>query len=59
MFERLLPLAGLGAAKSGVDRRVIGIVTVASTLVRVALGLAVAIFGLKGASIACSVVVMG
>ena len=42
-FERLLPLAGLGAAESGVDRRVIGIITVVSTLVSVASRLAIAI----------------
>ena len=52
----LLPLAGLGATESGVDRRVVGIVTVASTLVPVASGLAVAVFGLRGASFACSVI---
>ena len=55
----LLPLAGLGAAESGVDRRVISIVTVASPLVPIASGLAVAISGFRGARFACSVIVMG
>ena len=58
-FIWLLPLAGLGATESGVDRRVIGIVTVASALVPVASGLAVAIFCFRGASIACSVIDTG
>ena len=44
-FIWLLPLAGLGATESGVDRRVVGIVTVASTLMSVASGLAIAISG--------------
>ena len=54
-FIWLVPLTGLGATESGVDRRVVGIVTVASTLVPVALGLAIAVFGLRGASLACSI----
>ena len=47
-----LPLAGLGATESGIDCRVIGIVTVALTLVPVASGLAIAVFGLRGPSFA-------
>ena len=58
-FIWLLTLAGLGATESGIDRRVVGIVTVASTLVPVASGLAVAISGFRGARFACSVVAMG
>ena len=58
-FIWLLPLTGLGATESGVDCRVVGIVTVASTLVPVASGLAVAVFGLRGASFACSVIATG
>ena len=58
-FIWLLPLAGLGATESGVDCRVVGIVTVASTLVRVASGLAVAISGFKGARFACTIIAMG
>ena len=44
-FIWLIPLSGLGATESGVDRRVIGIVTVALTLVSVVPGLAIAISG--------------
>ena len=51
-FKWLLPLAGFGATESGVDRRVIGIITVVSTLVPVALGLAIAISGFRGARFA-------
>ena len=58
-FIWLLPLTRLGATESGVDRRVLRIFTIASTLVSVASGLAVAIFGLRGASFACSVIATG
>ena len=58
-FVWFLPLARLGSTKSGVDRRVVSIVTVASTLVPIASGLAVAVFGLRGASLACSVFATG
>ena len=51
-FIWLLPLTGLGATESGVDCRVIGIVTIASTFVPVASELAVAAFGLGGACLA-------
>ena len=51
-FIWLLSLTGLGATESGVDRHVIGIVTVASTLVSVASGLAIAISGFEGARFA-------
>ena len=51
-FERLLSSVGLGAAESGVDRRVVDIVTVVSTLVSVASGLAVAILGFRSARFA-------
>ena len=40
-----LPLTELGVTKSGVDRRVIGIITVTSTFMSVAPGLAVAVSG--------------
>ena len=46
-FIWLLPLTELGATEAGVDRRVIGIVTIASTLVPVASRLAIAVFGLR------------
>ena len=58
-FERLLPLAGLGAAESGVDRRVVGIITVVSMLVSVASGLVVAISGFRSARFACIVIATG
>ena len=58
-FKWLLPLAGLGATESGVDRRVIGIITVVSTLVPVASGLVVAISGFRGARFACIIIAMG
>ena len=55
----LLPLTGLGATESGVDRRVFGIVTVVPTLVPVASGHAVAISGFRGARFTCTVVAAG
>ena len=55
-FIWLLPLSGLGATESGVDRRFIGIVTIVSTLVPVASGLAVAISGFRSARFACVVI---
>ena len=58
-FIWLLPLTGLGATKSGVDRRVIGIVTIVLTLVPVASGLAIAVSGFRGARFACIVIVAG
>ena len=51
-FIWLLPLTGHGATESGVDRRVLGIITVASTLVSVTSGLAVAISGFRSARFA-------
>ena len=48
-FVWLLPLTGLGATESGIDRRVIRIVTIVLTLMPVASGLAVAIPGLRSA----------
>ena len=48
-FVWLLPLIRLRATESGVDRRVCGVVTVASTLVSVASWLAVAISGVWSA----------
>ena len=52
-FIWLLPLTGLGATESGVDCRVIGVVTIASAFVSVASELAVAIFDLGGARFTC------
>ena len=47
-FVGILPLAGLGAAESGVDCSVVGIITIASVLVSVTSELSVADFGLRG-----------
>ena len=58
-FIWLLPLAGLGAAESGIDRRVIGIITIVSTLVSVALGLVIAASGFRSARFACVVIATG
>ena len=58
-FIWLLPLTGIRATESGVDRRVLGVVTVVSTLVSVALGLAVAISGFRSARFACIVIATG
>ena len=49
-------LIGLGATESDVDCRDFGVVTVASTLVSVASGLAVAISSFRGARFACIVI---
>ena len=54
-FVGLLPLAGLGASKSGVDRGVIGVVAIASAFVSVTSGLAVTAFDLRGACLASCV----
>ena len=48
-FVGLLPLAGLGASESGVDRGVIGVVAIALAFVSIASELASAIPGLRGA----------
>ena len=58
-FIRLLSLTGFRAAESGIDCRVIGIVTVASMLVPIASGLAVAISGFRGVGVACIVFATG
>ena len=59
LFERLLPLTGLRATESGIDHRILGVVTVVSTLVSVASGLVVAISGFRGVGIACIVFATG
>ena len=45
---RFLPLAGLGAAESGIDCSVVGIITIALAFVSVAPELAGAVFGSEG-----------
>ena len=47
-FVGLLPLAGLGAAESGVNCRVIGVIAITSAFVFIAPELAGAVFGLRG-----------
>ena len=51
-FEWLLLLTGFRATESGVNRRVLGILVVASMLVLVASWLAIAIIGFGGARVA-------
>ena len=55
----LLPLTRLRATESGVDHRVFGIVAIISTLVSIASGLAVAVFGFGGARFACIIIATG
>ena len=49
---RSLPLAGLGAAESGINSSVIGVVAIASAFVPIAPELAGAVLGLGGACLA-------
>ena len=58
-FIWLFLLTGLGATESGVDCRVIGVVTIASAFVSAASEHAVAIFDLGGAHFACYVFATG
>ena len=45
-FVWFLPLTGLRATESGIDRRVFGVISIVATLVSVASGFAVAISGI-------------
>ena len=47
-FVGLLPLTGLGAAESGVNYSVIGVIAIASAFVSIAPELACAVLGLRG-----------
>ena len=58
-FIWLLPLTGLRATESGIDCHVLGVVTVVSTLVSIASGLAVAVSGFRSARFACIVIATG
>ena len=58
-FYMVLPLIGLRATESGVDCRVLGTITVVSTLMSIASGLAVAISGFRSARFAFIVVATG
>ena len=51
-FVGLLPLAGLGAAESGVNCGVIGVITIVSAFLPIAPELAGAVLGLGGACLA-------
>ena len=55
----LLPLTGLRATESGVDRRIFGVVTIVSTLMSIASGLVVAVSGFRSARFTCVVVATG
>ena len=59
LFERLLPLTRLGATESGIDRRILGVVTVVLMLVSVASRLVFVIFNFRGAGVACIVFATG
>ena len=58
-FELPLPLTGLGATESGVDRHVFGIFSVALTLVFIASGPAVSVLCFRSARIAGTVAATG
>ena len=55
----LLPLTGLRAVESGVDRRVFGIIIVTSTLVFVASGPAAAVSGFRTTRVTGTIVATG
>ena len=58
-FGTASSLTGLRATESGIDRRILGVFIVVSTLISIASGLVVAIFGFRGAVIARIVFSMG
>ena len=58
-LEWLLPLTRLRATQSGVDRCVFGAITIVSTVMSIASGLAVAVSGFTRAMFACIVVATG
>ena len=58
-MERLLPLTGPRAPESGFDCRVLGVITVVSTLVSVASRLVFVISNFRGVGVACIVFAMG
>ena len=53
------PLTGLGATESSADRHVIRIVTIVSTLMPVASGLAVTVLGFRGVRFTCIIIATG
>ena len=58
-MERLLPLTGLRATESGIECRVLGVITVVLTLVSVASRVVGAIFSFRATGIACIVSATG
>ena len=58
-MERLLPLTRLRAPESGIDCRVLGVITVVSMLVFIASRFVVTISDFRGADIFCIVLAMG
>ena len=59
LLERLLPLTGLRATESGVDRRILGVVTVVLALLYIASRLVFVAFNFRSAGVACSVFATG
>ena len=59
LLEWLLPLTGLTTPESGIDYRVLNVITVVSTLVSVASRLVFSRFNFRGAGIACIVFATG
>ena len=55
LLEQLLPLAGLRATESGVNRRILGVVTVVLVLVSITSSLVFVTFNFRGAGVACIV----
>ena len=58
-FECLLLLSGFRAAESGIDCRVLGVITVVLTLVSVVSRLVFVAFNFRGAGVACIVFATG
>ena len=59
LLEWLLSLTGLRAVESGVDHRIITVVTIVSVLVSIALRLVFVAFNFRGAGVACIVFATG
>ena len=58
-FVWLLPQIGLGTTESGIDCRVIGVVTITSAFVSATSDLSVAFFDLGGARVTCCIFATG
>ena len=59
LLKRLLPLTGLRATEFGVDRRILGVVTVVSALVSIASRLVFVAFNFRSVGVACIVFATG